>query len=381
MRVLKEPALALAVVMAISTLSACGDNDIPLDQPQGGGSPSAVKNPAGGVNSFVEEFNEEIFRSKVTSADSTARELIVTVNSWIADDVCAGSDEKTACELKIVMNNGKATVTDLSGKNDWEGKEGVPQSLKERFERDYSGRTFTATVFVDESGYAVYSWCIQDDAGYNGVAPSFEDFRAGKYAWKSENRVGLTTDKAIMGTSPKLLYPEDLKAPPEPFSKPEGWTNAKGLNKDEIRGAVTMADSMANEIHWSVNGWIADDFSMGGAEKISTSVSIVMNAGKATVNDLAGVNDWSGTGGLKSLAERFEEDYSGRTFTAEVILDGGYAAYVWYVPDDPQFYGSTPSRDSFEAGAFGWNKNCDGLSEENVIIGTYPKLRGVADER
>lgn len=380
MRILKKLAAAVAVVMAISTLAACGDDDLLL--PQEASKPSAGTNPIDKNASLANEFNEEIFRSKVTSADSTAKEFISTVNTWIAENVSAGGDEKTACELKIVIKNGKATVTDLSGKNDWEARKGCPESLKERFESDYSGRTFTAAVFVDDSGYAVYSWYVRDDAGFNGDAPSFEDFKAGEYEWKAEDRVGMTRDGAIMGTCPRLFYPKSLQKPPEPFSKPEGWTNAQGLSKDEIRAAVQAADSIAKELVTTVNSWIADDVSMGGPEKNAATLSIIMENGVAEVWDLGGANEWNGTGKLQSLAERFEEEYSGRTFTAEVNVDAsGYAVSVWYVPDMPHWLGTMPSAEAFEAGTVYYWKEIDGLTDENVVMGTYPKLRSGADER
>lgn len=157
---------------------------------------------------LVPTLHRQVEKSKVVSADVTAKQVIQTVNSWNADDIAAGGDEKRACELRIVMDNGKATITDASGKNSWEGKNkyGSHQSLKEYFEWDYSESTFTAAVFVDESGYAVYSWCVQDDAGYNGAAPSLADFKAGTYdGWKSGDKQGMTDDGVFIGTYPKLF--------------------------------------------------------------------------------------------------------------------------------------------------------------------------------
>lgn len=159
--------------------------------------------PGGAVNGFVDELNEEMFRSKVTSADSTAKELINTVNCWIADCVAAGGAEKTACELKIVLDNGKATVTDLSGKNDWEKRNGCPESLDERIESDYSKRTFTAGVITDKSGYAAYAWYVPNDPQYSGASPTAEDFASGFYSWGTDVD-GLTSENVIMGTFPRL---------------------------------------------------------------------------------------------------------------------------------------------------------------------------------
>lgn len=161
---------------------------------------------------LVPTLHRQVEKSKVTSADITAKYVIQTVNTWIADDIAAGGKDRVPCELRIVMNNGDAAVTDSTGKNDWnargEGRWGV-ESLKERFESDYQGQTFSAKVFIDESGYAVYSWCVQNDAGYNGDAPSLADFKAGTYdGWKSENKEGTTEDGVVIGTSPKLHYKE-----------------------------------------------------------------------------------------------------------------------------------------------------------------------------
>lgn len=157
---------------------------------------------------LVPTLHGQVVKSKATSADSTAKEMIYTVNCWIADCVSMGGDEKVACELLINMNKGNATVTDSTGKNDWNAIAAYycPDSLEERFEADFSARTFTAKVFIDESGYAVYSWFVQDDPAYKGDAPSRADFEAGTYdGWKSEDRLGVTKDGVTIGTSPKLF--------------------------------------------------------------------------------------------------------------------------------------------------------------------------------
>lgn len=154
---------------------------------------------------LVPTLHRQVEKSKVTSADVTAKQVIQTVNTWIADDIAAGGDEKYACEIRIEMNNGNATVIERSGKNNWSGTGGF-RSLGQRLEWDYDTRTFTATVFVDESGYAVYSWCVQDDANYRGAAPSLADFKAGTYdGWRSGDKQGMTDDGVIIGTSPKLF--------------------------------------------------------------------------------------------------------------------------------------------------------------------------------
>lgn len=157
----------------------------------------------------------QITKSKVTSADSTAKELITTLNTWIADVVQAGGNEFVAEDVKITMTGGTATVTgagsatttrtDSTSANNWtaEGVRGV-EGLKERFEADYSARTFTATVFIDKSGYAVYAWFVPDNGSFSGAAPNGADFEADGYTWKSDKKEGVTEAGTIIGTSPKL---------------------------------------------------------------------------------------------------------------------------------------------------------------------------------
>lgn len=164
----------------------------------------------------------QITKSKVTSADSTAKELITTINTWIADVVQAGGNEFVADDIVVKMTGGAATVAsgggwtparddeaaDKAAKNDYEAKNarGV-ETLAKRFEADYSARTFTATIYVDNSGYAVYAWFVPDNGSFSRTAPSGSDFEKDEYAWKSAKKEGVTTEGTIIGTSPKLHYP------------------------------------------------------------------------------------------------------------------------------------------------------------------------------
>ena len=152
----------------------------------------------------------------VVSADSTAKEIVQTVNAWISSVVSSGGNEYVAEDVTITMDGGSAAVSgagsssiradDGSG-NDWEVADvrGV-ESLKDRFETDYSARTFTATVFVDVSGYAVYAWVVPDKGDYSGDAPDGAAFAANGYDWKSDKKEGVTQSGAVVGTYPKLHY-------------------------------------------------------------------------------------------------------------------------------------------------------------------------------
>lgn len=161
----------------------------------------------------------QITKAKVTSADSTAKELIQTVNSWIASCVQMGGNEFVPEDVLINVTAGTATLTgstatttreegDSATENNWTaaGVRGC-ESLAERIQMDYSAQSFTATVFVDKSGYVVYAWVVPGVSSFSGTTPDGGDFEAGFYAsWKSEKKEGVTTDGAVVGTSPKLHF-------------------------------------------------------------------------------------------------------------------------------------------------------------------------------
>lgn len=160
----------------------------------------------------------QITKAKVTSADSTAKELIQTVNSWIASCVQMGGNEFVAEDVLINVTAGTASLTpsaatttrddDSSSSNNWaaDGVRGC-ESLAERIQMDYSAQSFTAMVFVDTSGYVVYAWVVPGVSSFSGTTPDGGDFEAGFYAsWKSDKKEGVTGEGAVVGTSPKLHY-------------------------------------------------------------------------------------------------------------------------------------------------------------------------------
>ena len=178
----------------------------------------------------------QITKSKVTSADSTAKELITTVNTWIAANVAAGGAEKIACDITVVMDKGVCTITDatatakkststtnqssISGnsvsstkENDWGLRAGCPISLADQFSTDYSSRTFYGKVFIDSSGYAVYALVVTDSKDApNGTIPNGENFDAGTFTWKDVKKEGVNDKGVIVGTSPKLTHVDAKKS-------------------------------------------------------------------------------------------------------------------------------------------------------------------------
>lgn len=159
----------------------------------------------------------QITKAKVTSADSTAKELIQTVNSWIATSLQAGGNEFVPEDVLINVTAGSASLTPSAASttrdtgdssNDWEatGLRGC-ESFAERIQTDFSAQSFTAKIFVDSSGYVVYAWAVPSVSSFSGDAPDGGDFEAGFYgSWKSAKKEGVTTDGAVIGTSPKLHF-------------------------------------------------------------------------------------------------------------------------------------------------------------------------------
>lgn len=161
----------------------------------------------------------QIIKSKVTSSDSAAKELLTTVNAWISENIAAGGNEKKKCDLKIVMNNGSCTITEVqntttksggfsaNGEDAWAKRLGCPESLEERIKSNFSTHTFTATVFINTTGFVVFTWFVNDNADFDGTTPTGADYEAGYYdKWKSLKKEGVTYSGAVVGTYPKLHY-------------------------------------------------------------------------------------------------------------------------------------------------------------------------------
>lgn len=167
---------------------------------------------------LIPTLSAQIIKAKVTSADSTAKELLKLVNTWIGENLAASGSDKVACDLKIVMDNGSCTISETAnttnrdgaavpnGEDSWAEKPGCI-SLKERIETEFSARTFTGSVFINSSGYVVFAWCVTDKADFSGAAPNGADYEAGFYSgWRSKKKEGVNTDGVPVGTYPKLAY-------------------------------------------------------------------------------------------------------------------------------------------------------------------------------
>ncbi len=149
---------------------------------------------------LIPTLTAQITKSKVTSADSTAKELIQTVSSWLTEDLTAGGTEITAAvTVGISMSRGACTATNAPA-----AAANHPEELADKVESDYPSATFAANVFINAEGKA-YACVLQNDVtALASDAPSDSDFTAGSFGWKSSKKVGVTTSGAVVGTSPKL---------------------------------------------------------------------------------------------------------------------------------------------------------------------------------
>lgn len=161
---------------------------------------------------LIPTLSAQITKSKVTSADSTAKELVNSVNAWFADDITGGGDEKVAMDITIVDNKGSMSVSATAQSRDGGDTDpiaksaGNAQTLQEKLASEYSTATFAATVFVNADGNAVA--CVYQE-GKSSVsnAPGWSDFQAGEYEWKTAKKEGVTkTGGIITGTYPKLHH-------------------------------------------------------------------------------------------------------------------------------------------------------------------------------
>lgn len=170
---------------------------------------------------LIPTLSSQITKSKVTSADSTAKELVGSVEAWLADNVAAGGDEASALDLTITADGaGNVTVTPGTGSASREEGTGTGTgtgtatatlpapgkgmlTLQDKLKEEYSTSKFIAKVFLNQSGHAVYCGYQPDKTDYTG--PECSDFEANSFAWKDgKNKDGVTTAGVITGTSPKL---------------------------------------------------------------------------------------------------------------------------------------------------------------------------------
>lgn len=165
---------------------------------------------------LIPTLSAQITKSKVTSADSTAKELVGSVEAWFSENVAAGGNEASGMDIDIIgTGSGVSVSATAQTRADADPLEALTlgrgmATLAEKLEEEYSTSKFAAKVFVNGKGHAVY--CVyQPNQSTVSNAPGYDDFKAGYFGgWRdSKNKVGVTdTGGIITGTSPKLYASE-----------------------------------------------------------------------------------------------------------------------------------------------------------------------------
>lgn len=190
----RAAALALAVIMT-AALAGCGNSKA------GFVSETSVQ--------FTEAPNplaEQITKSKVTSADSSAKSIQNSVECWIADNIASGGDEFTEGEVTIVSDNGKITVTGTI--SDADKAKANPKTLSQMLSEYYADVTFWAKVYIDERSRASSAVYVDGVTSADGIdIPGRNDFAADSFKW-GDKLDGVTSSGDIVGTYPKLFTME-----------------------------------------------------------------------------------------------------------------------------------------------------------------------------
>ena len=163
---------------------------------------------------LIPTLTSQIQKSKVTSCDSTAKELVQTTNTWITDVTANGGKYLTAegdawTTLDLAVSKGTASGSAVTSLNNTNKKADGSQAFATKFEdaikSDYDTATFNAKLFINSEGKCVA--CAYTTSGSAALTQAESNFKAGTFIWKDNKHEGVTSDGYIVGTSPKLTYP------------------------------------------------------------------------------------------------------------------------------------------------------------------------------
>ena len=149
---------------------------------------------------LIPTLTSQITKAKVTSSDSTAKELVNSINSWITENTTAGGAVPKKGTITLVSTpsavNVAGTAVPAKATNN-------PTELKDSIKADYPNAKFAATIYLTDEGKA-WACAYQEGAAAAPASPALTNFEAGTYAWKSAKEPGVDSAGNIIGTSPKL---------------------------------------------------------------------------------------------------------------------------------------------------------------------------------
>lgn len=198
-------ALALAAVMT-TALTGCGGDQSSTAQQSG----SAVQNSVAGRNSSAENTSaplldmEDILRSKITSADSTAMSLANTVNTWLLDNMTFGGLVPGEGEDTVVFDNGNVTVSGVVTDADTKKLTSGFETLSEKLKTDFSYiKTAYVKLYINGSGNVYACVFVEEETDVDkSDIPDKDALSAGEWKWDGKT-AGVSPSGKIVGTYPR----------------------------------------------------------------------------------------------------------------------------------------------------------------------------------
>lgn len=202
-------AVAVALVAAAISLTACGENapEPKQSQQQVQNSQIAEGNSANPAGNLITELDEQIIKSKVTSADSTAKCFIDTVQAYVAECVANGGKPWKSGAIEISVTDGEWTVSgyDIGAYKPDNVREELPDILKDNFS---DLKTAFTKVYLNEDGRAYAAVYSPDGKPDDSEYPDEAAFENIKWKWDGKT-VGVTPKGNILGTYPHLFLDEE----------------------------------------------------------------------------------------------------------------------------------------------------------------------------
>lgn len=142
----------------------------------------------------------QITKARVTSADSTAKEIISTVNTWLGENEIAGGKQATANGIiEIVMSRTTCSVTGAAPSKAADN----PDDLSSKMLEEYPNASFGARVYLSDAGKA-YA-CLYEEKATAAPAIFAGSSFPTSFGWDSNKKVGVASG-TVYGTSPKVVF-------------------------------------------------------------------------------------------------------------------------------------------------------------------------------
>lgn len=202
-----------ALFVVLTSITACGNKNDSTpqqsQQSQGQTNPSAAQskptaqNP---VESIATELDEQVIKSKVTSANVHALKVVETVNAYITDCMIAGGKKWEAGTIDISVTDGEWTI---SGYDVGAYKPDIMhEELLDVIKTDFIEYKPTFTkVFLNDDGKAYAAIYSPDGKLDDSEYPDEAAFKNEKWKWDGKT-AGVTPKGNILGTYPHLFLDE-----------------------------------------------------------------------------------------------------------------------------------------------------------------------------